>query len=107
MLLFSQWMGMQHRIAHAGWIDGHPPGLQSGHPSGQNDIGADGGERKLHAPHSCSLVDGTALADMAPSFFFLPPAADCAQVLALWLAYRSWDAPLTSFFLSRAPPAIG
>jgi hypothetical protein len=107
MLLFSQWLGMQHRIAHAGWFDGRPPAMQSTDLPDPNDIGSDGEERKLHAPHSCSLVDGTALADTVASFVFLPLSADCAKVLALWLAYQSWDAPLISFFLSRAPPAIG
>jgi hypothetical protein len=108
MLLFSQWLGMQHRIAHAGWVDGHPPAPQLIDRLAPDDVGADivSGERKLHAQHSCSLVDGTALADTAPSFVFLPLPPDCVKVLALWLAYQSWDAPLISFFLSRAPPAI-
>jgi hypothetical protein len=105
MLLFSQWLGMQHRIAHAGWIDGHPAAMQAADVQVQGALGTtDSDGRK---PHSCSLVDGTALADTAAVFLFLPPAPDCIKVLALWLAYQSWDAPLTHFFFSRAPPAIG
>jgi hypothetical protein len=111
MLLFSQWMGMQHRIAHAGWINGQPSAMQFAAVD-VSDTGADAGEfanggHEGRKQHSCSLVDGTALADTLTSFLFLPPPADCAKVLALWLAYQSWDAPLNSFFLSRAPPAIG
>jgi len=106
MLLFSQWMGMQHRIAHAGWINGQPAALQSASVnSADADIAT--GEHEGRKTHSCSLVDGMALADTLTPFLFLPPAADCAKVLALWLAYQSWDAPLASFFLSRAPPANG
>lgn len=106
MLLFSQWMGMRHRIAHAGWINGHPAVMQAADKNPQGEIGGDqdGDSRK---PHSCSLVDGTALADTVTVFLFLPPMPDCVKVLALWLAYQSWDAPLTRFFFSRAPPLIG
>lgn len=107
MLLFSQWMGMQHRIAHAGWINGHPAAMQA---IGGADEGILDGDTERHGttkPHSCSLVDGTALADTVAVFLFIPPAPICTRALALWLAYQSWDAPLTRFFLSRAPPTAG
>ena len=107
MLLFSQWMGMQHRIAHAGWINGHPAAMQAvdgAAPGDADDNAVPQDERK---PHSCSLVDGTALADTVAVFLFIPPAPICTRALALWIAYQSWDAPLTRFFLSRAPPTVG
>jgi hypothetical protein len=107
MLLFSQWLGMQHRIAHGGWVDGHPAALQAiggSTPDATDGSAALPDERK---PHSCSLVDGTALADTVAVFIFMPPAPVCIKALALWIAYQSWDAPLTRFFFSRAPPVAG
>lgn len=107
MLLFSQWLGMQHRIAHAGWVNGLPAAMQAAGAIDQGTFDSDTERHRTNKPHSCSLVDGTALADTVAVFLFIPPAPVCTLTLALWTAYRSWDAPLTRFFLSRAPPAAG
>jgi hypothetical protein len=107
MLLFSQWLGMQHRIAHASWVNGHPAALQAIDGSAQDEIDRGTDRQHERKSHSCSLVDGTALADTVAVFLFIPPAPMCTRVLALWIAYQSWHAPLTRFFFSRAPPVAG
>ena len=92
---------MRHRVEHANWFDGHPlTQLKAFGTSAEFD-----GETKTgHKTHSCALFDGTALADTVAIVPFILPAPSCARVLALWLAFTSWDAPLVLHFSSRAPP---
>jgi hypothetical protein len=98
-LLFSQWMGLQHRILHAGWVNGKPAATAMAGQDRQVDAYG-------HAKsHSCALFDGITLAATAAVFVPALPVVSCAKVTALWIAYKSWAAPLTRFFSSRAPPA--
>jgi disulfide bond formation protein DsbB len=101
VVLFAQWMGMRHRIEHANWVNSQPPAGQIDARNGQDDFG----EQTNGHKHSCTLFDGTALADTVAIIPLTLPPPTCPKVLALWLAFSSWDAPLTRFFFSRAPPA--
>jgi hypothetical protein len=109
VVLFAQWMGMRHRIEHAGWINNHAPTASAfsldadelKDAQGDAQTSSNAGN-KSH--HSCALFDGTALADTVAIIPLTLPPPTCAKVLALWLAFTSWDAPLTHFFSSRAPP---
>jgi hypothetical protein len=109
VVLFAQWMGMRHRIEHAGWINNHAPtalafSLDVDEQNDAQDTAKISSQVGSKSHHSCALFDGTALADTVAIIpLTLPPPA-CAKVLALWLAFTSWDAPLTRFFSSRAPP---
>lgn len=101
LMLFAQWMGLKHRIEHADVIDGHHAVLQvAAQVAGTDQPVEYAGDKS----HSCTLFDGVALADSAPSLFFLPVLQTGAKILALWAAHASWDAPLLCHFSSRAPP---
>jgi hypothetical protein len=93
-LLFAQWAGVQHRIAHAGLLHEHAhAGASSAHIDDDRDTG-----------HSCAAFDAATVGDSIHISPFVSPLITSAQVLALWAAFISWDAPLTAYFSSRAPP---
>ncbi|WP_076593205.1 hypothetical protein [Herminiimonas arsenitoxidans] len=102
VVLFAQWMGMRHRIEHADWAGNHH---LIAHVADQG-IAEPDLEYAGDKSHSCTLYDGMALADSAPLLPFAPVLQTSVQVLALWAAYISWDAPLLCHFSSRAPPRV-
>lgn len=123
MLLFSQWLGLLHGIAHAGWPEqAHASPVASFNAALFNyvdddagvdaDLDADAGnpaDGKLPAAHgkphhSCAEYDAAAGAAGIHARFFSPPLIPGTQVLALWQAFASWDAPAVCHFSSRAPP---
>lgn len=89
-LLFAQWAGVQHRIAHAGLMHEHASSTHI-----DDDRNAD---------HSCAAFDAATIGDSIHVSPFASPLITSAQVLALWAAFISWDAPLIAYFSSRAPP---
>jgi hypothetical protein len=102
-VLFAQWMGLQHRIEHADRIDNHHTAqtvVQTLSDSTSDSSTEYAGDKS----HSCTLFDGMALADSAPALPFIPMLQTSVQVLALWAAHASWDAPFLCHFSSRAPP---
>ncbi|MFJ9535243.1 hypothetical protein [Herbaspirillum sp. NPDC101396] len=116
MLLFSQWLGLSHGIAHAGWPgQEHVSSVASFNAALFNyvDVGtansassADGKHHAAHekSHHSCVEYDAAAGAAGIHAGFFSPPLIPGTQVLALWQAFASWDAPAVCHFSSRAPP---
>lgn len=103
-LLFAQWLGLAHRIDHAG--------LAQPAQAAQSVRLAQAGQSALQTntdydkslDHSCALFDASALAaalNSPPVSLAIVPGA---QVLALWVAFASWDAPFLRYFSSRAPP---
>lgn len=116
MLLFSQWLGLLHGIAHAGWPEqAHASSVASFNAALFNyvDVGAansassaDGKHHAAHekSHHSCVEYDAAAGAAGIHAGFFSPPLIPGTQVLALWQAFASWDAPAVCHFSSRAPP---
>lgn len=90
-VLFAQWTGLHHDIKHAGL-----PSFQGSIV--QVDIG--NGE----VSHSCIAFDAAALADSIPLTPYVAPMLIGARVLTLWTASASWDAAVTLYFSSRAPP---
>lgn len=120
-LLFAQMMGFVHGIAHAGWAPGTVHSLISNALFDEDDdhdaVAAPGpitaaqdslsSAGKVHAHdlhHSCVAYDAAALSAGVhvdfPPLPLLPPV----RLVALWLAFASWDAPLNCHFHSRAPP---
>ncbi|HEX7635650.1 MAG TPA: hypothetical protein VF427_10275 [Noviherbaspirillum sp.] len=88
VLLFAQWCGLSHRIAHA-------PHLSA-------IVADDNGD--AHAHHSCTSFDAAAAGDTIHLAPFVAPLLTSAHTLALWAAFISWDAPPVPYFSSRAPP---
>ncbi|WP_334190033.1 hypothetical protein [Noviherbaspirillum sp.] len=89
-LVCAQWLGLQHRIAHAGLSGNvaHAPG-------------------QAHDPditHSCALFDAAATADTLHVPPYIAPLMNSSEVLARWAAFISWDPPVALSFSSRAPP---
>jgi hypothetical protein len=96
-LLFAQWVGLTHRISHAQLqAQEYSAVTPSADDSGDNTDGS--------ARHSCAAFDAATVGDLVHIAPFIAPLLASAQVLALWAAFISWDAPLTRYFSSRAPP---
>ncbi len=95
-LLSTQWLGLSHRIDHAGL----PAQQTAGWTAGAQDDGYG------HAlAHACELFDGAALGaalHMAPAGTAVLPGA---ETLALQLAFLSWNAPFLRHYATRAPPS--
>jgi hypothetical protein len=91
VLLFAQWSGLAHRIDHAPLAVIHA----------QSDLSDD---HDTEPNHSCVAFDAAAVADAIHLPPFVAPLLASTHVLALWVAFNSWDAPLVRHFSSRAPP---
>ena len=97
-LLAAQWIGVVHRIVHInGW-----PTSQSISTKPTLTFAVKWGDQ---VNHSCAAFDaaavGTALITPCIAVAIVPNV----HVLALWVAFASWQAPHISHFSSRAPPA--
>ena len=93
-LLFAQWLGLQHAVAHAG-------GLEAGRA---------GAEAKAHAPASlhnastsCSALDHACLGASAPTAAFVPSTPPTARILPPPLA-GGWHPTFHPYVSPRAPP---
>jgi hypothetical protein len=111
-LLFAQMLGFVHGIAHAGWAPGTVHSLISDalFDEAEPTSVSTAQDAHVHGPHahdlhhSCVAYDAAALS-AGVHFSFPPlPLLPPLRVLALWLAFSSWDAPLNCHFSSRAPP---
>lgn len=100
-LLFAQWLGLAHRIDHARPAQAMQQ-VQHDVSAVQGDAATAGYDKSLE--HSCALFDATVLASALHSPAMSLPVLPGTQVLALWQAFASWDAPLLLHFSSRAPP---
>lgn len=95
-LLLAQWVGMLHRIDHAGW---------QADPQAQQSRGEGSSSNGSSVSHSCVVFDGAYLADLLPTALIdlvrvrlaheRPPAVD----------FASWQGLFFGHFQSRAPPA--
>jgi hypothetical protein len=98
LLLFAQWMGLRHSIAHANLIDGNHAVFQSAQATDASSeyVGDKG--------HSCKLYDSATLSDSAPLPIVLPVIRTGMRVVTHRISAILWDAPLRCHFSSRAPP---
>jgi hypothetical protein len=121
-LLFAQWTGLKHRIVHAAMTPLYlqsqslPPSASSSQPDSQwqsqsqwqwqwqSPASTFGSGSDTDLSHSCLAFDAATVADSIHTPPFLLPLLTSAQVLSLWAAFISWDAPLSLCFSSRAPP---
>jgi hypothetical protein len=105
-ILLAQWVGLAHRIAHAG-----------GNESSQHNLAAIsqvtskiflaslpfGEDSRLH---SCIALDAATASDYL-HFPILPVAANNAtEILTLLSQHRLWLAQPERYFSSRAPPTL-
>jgi hypothetical protein len=93
-LLSAQWLGLGHRVAHAGWT-----GASQTIKAISGNTGGDMG-----LTHSCAAFDEATLPALLNTPPYVAPLLPGASVLALWSAFSSWQQPFSCHFLSRAPP---
>jgi hypothetical protein len=94
-LMAAQWMGVQHRVAHA-WI-----AAAADHAAATAD--SDG---TLHLAHSCTLFDAAALGVTLHSAFLLPACLRTRIADALPPAPNAGPVQAFTHFSPRAPPSI-
>lgn len=94
LLLFAQWTGLQHRIAHFGLATSS---MHAAAISADDDAAA-------HLHHSCVLFDAAALGITMHSPFYLSPCMRTGANTSRDHHESSWDAYFVSHFSSRAPP---
>ena len=105
-VLFSQWVGVVHRVLHGGVAlpvsMSMSTGVQSLDLAPIQHLIAQWTE----AAHSCAAFDAAALADVLHYAPCIIPTVPNTHQLALWIAFASWSAPFHIHFLSRAPPVV-
>jgi hypothetical protein len=95
-LLSAQWLGLGHRVAHAGWTAAGQAAkarVFSATKSSDTDL-----------RHSCAAFDDATLPALLTTPPYLAPLLPAASVLALWTAFLSWQQPFSCHFQPRAPP---
>ena len=93
-LLFAQFAGQYHRIKHTQWYGG-----ASLHRQAQPQY-----DNYDNKSHSCLVFDAATLADTCGAVPSMALLLEGTHLLAQWIAFISWDAPVTHLFQSRAPP---
>jgi capsular polysaccharide biosynthesis protein len=92
-MAFAHWQGLKHRIEHA-----------SQYPGGPESAAQQAGSNLKAVQHSCLAYDAATVAPALQSPVCMAGILPGGRVLALWAAFDSWDAPVTRYFSSRAPP---
>ena len=106
-LLCSHWQGLAHRINHASrMLDGVGTAAQVANALAvATPIAADdAAPQHLDAGHSCLAFDAATIGACLGSSPFVIAVPPHAPLMALWLAFISYQAPFTAHFSSRAPP---
>jgi hypothetical protein len=93
-MVFAHWQGLKHRVEHASQYPGGP----------ELAVKAPAGSNLLALQHSCLAYDAATVAPALHSPASTACVLPAGRVLALWAAFASWDAPVTHYFSSRAPP---
>jgi hypothetical protein len=103
MVLFAQWAGLTHRVAHAQLPYGQQLLSQvTSHVLFQdNSSSQDSGS----AHHSCAIYDAATFADTVPNPVFIPALPRNTPVLTQLTAMVPRHVPFRSYFCPRAPPA--
>lgn len=94
-MIFAHWQGLSHRISHASQYPNSASSMAASIPDGSH-------QKALQ--HSCLAYDAATVAPALHTPTCIAGILPGIQVLALWSAFDSWDAPFTPYFSSRAPP---
>jgi hypothetical protein len=95
-LLSAQWLGLGHRVAHAGWTGASHTAKATVFSSSKSS--------EIDLRHSCAAFDDATLPALLTTPPYQAPLLPAASVLALWTAFLSWQQPFSCHFQSRAPP---
>jgi hypothetical protein len=99
-LLFAQWLGQMHRIAHEG--------LRTAQAETSTNNSTSIVQLVAHlgdSGHSCAAFDAATLSAGICTASVAMPVLPNDHELALWIAFASRSTPFTAHFHSRAPPA--
>ena len=94
-MIFAHWQGLSHRISHASQYPNAGSSLVASTPASSH-------QQTLQ--HSCLAYDAATVAPALHTPTCTAGILPGNEVLALWVAFDSWDAPFTPYFSSRAPP---
>ncbi len=98
-LLFAQFLGLAHSIAHT-QRDGDNRVAQVASTDSK------AARQLLHdTSTSCAAFDEACVGASLHTPTYSPPLLPGAAVLSLWSAFASWEQPFQRLFSSRAPPA--
>ena len=97
VFIAAQWVGLKHRIVHGQ----NASTIQTISASKSALIG--NWDDKV--PHSCAAFEAGTVGAALASPCFKVPIVPNLPIQAQWIAFASWQAPHTSHFSSRAPPA--
>jgi len=105
-LLFTQWLGLAHRISHAGGIANQSSSsvVQQTAQLGSLLFGSQ--DENSNTLHSCALYDAVSTAEFLQH---MPDAIELLSgkaIISLNPAILSWHALLQVPFSSRAPPSL-
>jgi fumarate reductase subunit D len=100
VLLFAQWLGQMHRVAHDG-LQTASVESSSGTPNVFQLVAHLG-----DSTHSCAAFDGATLSAGICTASVAMPVIPNLHELALWIAFISRSTPFTAHFHSRAPPPV-
>lgn len=108
-LLFSQWLGLTHRMSHAGWTEGRAPVVFSQQTSNVTSLTEalwSNSRDDSSTQHSCALYDAACVAE----YLHLLPAQICLldghALISISKHSTDWLALLRVPFSSRAPPSL-
>jgi hypothetical protein len=105
-ILLAQWVGLAHRIAHAGGseIGSHKSVVISQVTSKIFLASLPFGEDSRL--HSCIALDAASASDYLHSPILAVVANETAEILTLLSQHRLWLAQPERYFSSRAPPTL-
>lgn len=95
-LLFTQWLGLGHKVAHAEQYQATVTKTLSSSVTSEQD-------GKLS--HSCLLFDAVTLGAALLTALYAGLLLRDQRIKLLATPLRSWSAPFSSHFCSRAPPS--
>lgn len=95
-LLAAQWLGLGHRVAHAG--------LNAAGQAAEEMTFFGSKTSDIDLRHSCAAFDEATLPALLTTPPYRAPLLPAASVLSLWTAFLSWQQPFSCHFQSRAPP---
>lgn len=107
-LIFAQWVGLAHRIAHTGWDNAtHVRSIQltKGALSAAENAPFFG-EIEGTKQHSCAAFDAITLGQCIHSTALLPVIFTTDAVVTTDLSIQQWHAIVELAFSSRAPPLV-
>ena len=107
-LLCAQWIGLVHRVVHEGKSLSAAEVVSDPEVKAANINNVKPGIDSLWndtVHHSCAAFDAAALGATVNSTPFVVPVLPNLHVLALWIAFCSWEVPFSCHFSSRAPPS--